>query len=535
MSVVNYIVDLGPSLMMPLIILAMSLFFRIPFGRAIRAALTIGIGFIAINLVIGLLVSTLSPATEAMVNNLGINLDIVDVGWPSAATISFATTSVVPWVFVLGIALNVALIALGFTKTLDIDLWNYWHFIFGAAFVYVITGSLIVSLLVALLTMAVVLKLADATAPVVQDYFELPGVSLPHTETVAWAPVGWVIDRGLDKVPGLNKLHADPETIRQRYGIVGEPLVVGVVLGGIIGILGFGPGLFGDDLGGSLKSILNTAIGMGAVMLVLPRMVRILMEGLNPVSRGARTWLNRRFPGRDLYIGLDAALAVGQPAVIATALLLVPVVLGLAILLSFIGMNRMLPFTDLATLPFFSIWAVAWSRGNIARGVITGATFMFAFLVIGTFLAPATTEIAQNADFAIPESALLVSSLDGGGHLIPWLFALPFLGSIIAGLSVPMLIASTIVVIGTLACYVAFFMRYGLRQPDETVKADWEGSAETEEPAEEEPSEEETAERPDDEREPARASSDGASANRASTEETSSGQAGTTREPEAGR
>ncbi|MCA1728023.1 MAG: hypothetical protein LC751_01005, partial [Actinobacteria bacterium] len=211
------------------------------------------------------------------------------------------------------------------------------------------------------------------------------------------------------------------------------------------------------------------------------------------------------------------------------------VVLVIAILLSFIGMNRMLPFTDLATLPFFSIWAVAWSRGNIVRGIITGAIFMCAFLVIGTFLAPATTEIAQNADFAIPESALLVSSLDGGGHFIPWLFALPFLGSTIAGLSVPMLIASAIVVIGTLACYVAFFMRYGLRQPDETVKADWEGFAETEEPAEEEPSEEETAERPDYEREPARASSDGASANRASTEETSSGQAGTTREPEAGR
>jgi PTS system galactitol-specific IIC component len=53
------------------------------------------------------------------------------------------------------------------------------------------------------------------------------------------------------------------------------------------------------------------------------------------------------------------------------------------------------------------------------RGIITGAVFMFAFLVIGTFLAPATTDIAANADFAIPEGALLVSSLDGGGHVVP--------------------------------------------------------------------------------------------------------------------
>jgi PTS system galactitol-specific IIC component len=475
MGVINYIVDLGPSVMMPIIIFVMAMFFRIPFGRAIRAALTIGIGFIAINLVIGLLVETLSPATEAMVNNLGINLDVVDVGWPSAATISFATTAVVPWVFGLGILLNVALIAVGWTKTLDIDLWNYWHFIFGAAFVYVITNNLIVSILVALLTMFVILKLADATAPVVQDYFELPGVSLPHTETVAWAPVGWVVNKGIDRVPRLNRLHADPDTIRHRYGVLGEPLMLGVVLGGIIGLLGFGPGLFGERPGEALRDVLTTAIGMGAVMLVLPRMVRILMEGLNPVSRGARTWLNRRFPGRDLYIGLDAALAIGHPAVIATGLLLVPVTLAFAILLSLVGVNRMLPFTDLAVLPFFAIWAVAWSRGNIVRGVITGAVFVCAFLVIGTFLAPATTDIARAADFPIPEGATLISSLDGGGHVVPWLLALPFLGETIAEQTLPMLIACSIVVIGVLACYAAYFIRFGLMRPENKVHDSWHG------------------------------------------------------------
>lgn len=494
MSVINYIVQLGPSLMMPIIIFIMAMFFRIPLGRAVRASLTIGIGFVAINLVIGLLVDTLSPATEAMVNNLGVNLDVLDIGWPSAASVSFASTAVVPWVFGLGILLNVGLIAVGWTKTLDIDLWNYWHFIFGAAFVYVITDNLIVAIFVALLTQTAILKLADATAPVVQDYFELPGVSLPHTETVAWAPISWVINKGLDRVPGLSHLHADQDTIRQKYGVIGEPLMVGVVLGAVIGLLGFGPSLFGDAPGDALQDILTTAIGMGAVMLVLPRMVRILMEGLNPVSRGARTWLNRRFPGRDLYIGLDAALAVGHPAVIATALLLVPVVIALAILLSFLGVNRMLPFTDLATLPFFSVWAVAWHRGNIVRGVITGAVFMCAFLIIGTFLAPATTEITRNADPSlIPPDALQVSSLDGGGHLVPWIFALPFLGNTISNLSAPVFIACALIVVGAIACYVAFFMRFGLFNPDVKVKAEWESSAESGETAAERETEKEPA------------------------------------------
>jgi len=322
---------------------------------------------------------------------------------------------------------------------------------------------------------------------VVQEYFELPGVSLPHTETVAWAPVSWVTNKGLDRIPKLNTLHADPDSIRRRFGVLGEPLVIGVVLGGLIGLLGFGPQLF-SDFGGGLERILTTAIGMGAVMLVLPRMVRILMEGLNPVSRGARTWLNQRFPGRDLYIGLDAALAIGHPAVIATALLLVPVVIALAVVMSFLGVNRMLPFTDLATLPFFSIWAVAWARGNIIRGILNGTVFMAAFLVIGTFLAPATTEIARQANFDIPQGALQISSLDGGGHLVPWLLALPFLGETIADQTLPMLIACGVVVVGSLACYVAFFTRFGLRRPDESIKPYWEAQKEQEEGAQEQES-----------------------------------------------
>ena len=52
-----------------------------------------------------------------------------------------------------------------------------------------------------------------------------------------------------------------------------------------------------------------------------------------PVSEAARTFMQRRFPGRRYYIGLDSAIAAGQPAVIATSLLLVPVTLLVAIAL----------------------------------------------------------------------------------------------------------------------------------------------------------------------------------------------------------
>jgi len=52
---------------------------------------TIGIAFIGINLVIGLMWTNLSEVAQAMVKNTGIQRDVVDVGWPSAAAIAFGS------------------------------------------------------------------------------------------------------------------------------------------------------------------------------------------------------------------------------------------------------------------------------------------------------------------------------------------------------------------------------------------------------------------------------------------------------------
>jgi PTS system galactitol-specific IIC component len=456
LGVINYVLSLGPSVVMPLIIFVLCMVFRMPFGRSVRAALTIGIGFVAINLVIALLVNTLGPAAQAMVKNIGVKLDVLDVGWPVAAAISFGTTSVVPWVFVLGIAMNLVLIVVRFTKTLDVDMWNYWHFIFTAAFVSVITGNLFIALVLALITELIVLKLADLAAPVVQDYYGIPGISLPHTETISWTPVGWTLNKVLDRIPGINKLHADTGTIQERFGVVGEPMIIGTVLGLIIGILAFFPA-FSTDAGGAIKNILVTAISLGAVMLVLPRMVAILMEGLIPLSEGAQTFISERFPGRELYIGLDAAIVIGFPNNMTVALIMVPITIVLAIILSFVGLNRVLPFTDLAVLPFLMIWANTWSRGNVIRGVIIGTIFMTGILSIGTFLAPMTVVLAKGAHFAIPAGAIQISSLDSGAHLLPFILVFGFAFSTVVGLG-PIFVAwASLWVLFSVVCYIIYF------------------------------------------------------------------------------
>lgn len=80
-NIFNTILDAGAVVMLPIIITIIGLIFRVKLSKAFRSGLTIGIGFAGINLVINMMKSNLGPAAQAMVQNFGIKLDILDVGW----------------------------------------------------------------------------------------------------------------------------------------------------------------------------------------------------------------------------------------------------------------------------------------------------------------------------------------------------------------------------------------------------------------------------------------------------------------------
>lgn len=67
---VNFIqafLDLGATVILPIVIFLLGLFFRQKVGAAFRSGLTIGVAFVGIFLVIDLLVNNLGPAAQAMV------------------------------------------------------------------------------------------------------------------------------------------------------------------------------------------------------------------------------------------------------------------------------------------------------------------------------------------------------------------------------------------------------------------------------------------------------------------------------------
>ncbi len=331
-NAVQYILDLGASAMLPVILTIFGLILGQGFVKSFRAGLTVGVGFIGINLVIGLLSEYAGGAAQAMVERLNLNLNVLDVGWPVAASITWATpiaVMLIPMLFIV----NIAMLALNLTKTMDVDIWNYWHLIFAGGVIYYATGSLPLCILCALIHAVVTFKLADWTAPAVGSFLGLPGVCLPHAETVAWAPVCYTLNRVWDKIPGLNKVDITGDTLKKKLGFVGEPMFLGLVLGIIIGALA----------GYDSKSVILTGINMAAVLVLLPKMVALLMEGLMPISEGAREFIQKKFPGKEVYIGLDAAVATGHPTVVTVSLIMIPITIALAFLLPY---NRMLPYAD---------------------------------------------------------------------------------------------------------------------------------------------------------------------------------------------
>jgi PTS system galactitol-specific IIC component len=419
---VHYVLDLGAPVMMPIIITCLGLALRQGLAKSFRAGLTVGVGFIAVGLVVGLLVGVVGPKAMAFADVLGLKFDILDVGWPMGAAVSFASpiaAALIPAVLLL----NVALVVTKVTRTVDVDLWNYWHFIYTGALIHAGTGSMALGIVGACITALVIFKLADWTAPAVEHHFGLKGISLPHTETVNWAPLMYALERVERMIPWLARLEADPSSVRRRLGLLGEPIMMGAILGALLGGLGAIPLWNAHHYGAWLKEVLTLAVTMSAVLIVLPKMVAILMEGLIPISEGAREVLQKRFPGHDVLIGLDAAVVIGHPANMAVALLCVPLALLLALILP--G-NRMLPFGDLAALPFYILWGVAAARGNMVRGLFHAAIILCGILWIGTSLAPLTTELARSAGFnpaGVGGAAAHYSQWSGvalGSHLVPW-------------------------------------------------------------------------------------------------------------------
>ena len=191
--------SLGVSVVMPIVLTILGVLFGAGFGKSLKAGLTVGIGFIGLNLVINQLMGTdLATGVTAMVERFGLELSVMDVGWPAASAIAMGSivgTIIIP----LGLLVNIVMLLTNTTQTVDVDIWDYWHFAFTGALVAIVTNNVVIGIAAAIINEVVVLVIGDVTAPLVEESLGLPGVS--HPSRLCWrlrsiaAAVNWISTR----------------------------------------------------------------------------------------------------------------------------------------------------------------------------------------------------------------------------------------------------------------------------------------------------------------------------------------------------
>lgn len=395
----DWLMAAGPTVMLPIIITVIGLIFGLKLGQAFKSGLTLGIGFAGIRLVLDYLASNLGPAAQAMVENIGVQLDVLDVGWGSVAAITWASPIVIFAVFAIFIT-NIVMLVTKTTNTLDVDIWNYHHMAIVGILVHYVTDNVYLGVAAAVIMAVTTFKIADWTQPSVEETFGIPGVTLPTVSATASMVIAWPMNWLLDRIPGLKNLDFTLDDAQKYLGFFGDQSILGLILGIVIGLLG------GNDITGSLQ----LGVSMAAVLVIIPKMTSLFVEGLMPISSAAQKWSQDKFKDRQLFIGLDAAVVVGNQAVITTALILIPLTLLLAVILP--G-NRMLPFADLAIITFRICLVVALTKGNFIKNIIIGLVVMSAVLYGGTYSAPILTELATTVGIdiaAIAGPGLMIAS-----------------------------------------------------------------------------------------------------------------------------
>lgn len=385
-SVINYVIDMGASVMLPIVISILSIIIGVKVGKAIRSGLMIGVGFVGMGVIVDMMNNNMGPAAKAMADRLGVSLSIVEVGWPGMSGVTWGSviaTIAIP----LSILINLIMFSTKLTKTINIDIWNVWHMAFTGAIAYAVTGNLWIGIL--------------------------------GTATYM-APIACLVDAIIDKIPGVKKIKFSVEGVQEKIGVLGEPVVIGFILGTLIGFLaGYGP-----------QEALPLGVKMAAVMILMPKMIKCIMDGLLPISERAKELMHKHFgEDADFYIGLDPAILLGDPEVVTAGIIFIPITLLLAVIMP--G-NRILPFGDLATIGFFIAMAVAVHKGNLFRTLISGSCIMAMTIWITNQAVDWTTALGQSVG-AVEKGATL-AAMDQGGCPITYIFTQLFTRDNIPGL-----------------------------------------------------------------------------------------------------
>lgn len=431
-NALSYFLSFEPYIMLPIIILLLALIFHIKLQTAIKSALTLGIGFIGIFMTFDYFVALINPAINSLISRSGLNMPVLDTGWPPLANIAWSF-NLAPLLLLIFIGINGIMLVMKWTRTVNIDIWNYWHVIFLGAFIQHVTQNTSYTIIFSSLSFVLTLKLAEWSAEKTNKISGMDGICIPHLAGIIYYPIALVMNEIIGKIKGLRDLKADPESIQKRLGLIGEPMILGLIIGLSLGFVA----------GYDVKGILNVGFGFAAVVFILPKMGGILGSALIPISEGMKVFINKKFPKLgQTYIGLDVAVLFGIPSVLVTTLLLIPTSIVLALILPGI---RFIPIGDLTNLLVIVAIICVATKGNIIRSYMIGIPIVIGNLYYASLYADVFTDMAKASNYSIEGyTGLFTSFLDGGNPYRGWVVQI-LQGNLISVLFIPIVILILII------------------------------------------------------------------------------------------
>ena len=274
-QVFSYIISLGASVMMPILFTIIGLCIGMKFGKALKSGLYVGVGFVGLGIVTALLTNNFGNPLSEISRLYDLQLGVFDMGWPAAAAVAY-NTAVGALIIPICLGVNFLLLITKCTRTVNIDLWNYWHFAFiGAVAYFVMDQSLIWGYFAAIVCYVITLVMADLSADKFQQYYDdMDGISIPQPFCQSFTAFAIGINWLLDRIPGFSKLDIDADGLKKKFGVLGEPIVLGVIVGALIGAVAQM----------DIKKVLFLGVTMGAVMELIPRITKLFIDGLKPIA-----------------------------------------------------------------------------------------------------------------------------------------------------------------------------------------------------------------------------------------------------------
>lgn len=385
------LINLGSAPMMMILLTIFALFLGVKFSRALEGGMKLAIALTGMGIVINILTSAFSGALQAFVANTGIQLSITDVGWAPLATITWGSPYTLFFLLIL-VIINMVMLTLNKTKTLDVDIFNFWHpALLGIIILYFSNNIFIATLFVVFIGVLKFIN-SDLMKPTFNDLLNMPEENPTTTTHLNFMlnPIIMLFDTIFDKFfYKLDKYDFNAAELNKKIGFWGSKFAIGSYLGIFVGLLGQQ----------SVTEIFTLAF-TGAVSLELFSLVGSwFISAVEPISQGLTNFMAKRYPGRKLYIGIDWPFLGARAEMWATANILAPILLIMSL---FLPGNAILPLAGIIAIGLTPALLVV-CRGKMLRMIIIGVFMLPIFLWSGTMIAPLVTDTAQSVG-AFPTS-----------------------------------------------------------------------------------------------------------------------------------